>query len=84
LFRIVVSARAKKELRRLPDSVYPRVRSKLLALVDNPRPEGCGKLADSTNRYRIRVGNWRILYSIDDVNREVVVHRIAPRGKAYR
>jgi mRNA interferase RelE/StbE len=50
----------------------------------NPRPSGCRKLHDFENKYRIRVGDYRILYSINDKDKNVIVHRIIHRREAYR
>lgn len=83
MFKVELAPRARHELRRVPDSIYPRIRAKLLVLTTTPRPPGCIKLTDSVDRYRVRVGDWRILYSVDDDKRLVIVHRIAPRESAY-
>ena len=53
----------------------------ILALSQNPRPHGCKKLTDKGG-YRIRVGNYRILYTVDDKAKAVVVYRIKIRGEA--
>jgi len=53
-------------------------------LADNPRPYGCRKLTGSDRDWRIRVGDYRIVYEIDDQVREVRVMRIRHRREAYR
>jgi mRNA interferase RelE/StbE len=55
----------------------------LLALSDNPRPHGCKKLT-GREEYRIRVGDYRVIYEIHDAVLVVLVVRIARREKAYR
>lgn len=83
MYKVELAPRARRELRRVTDSVYKRLREKMLGLVENPRPPGCAKLTDSHNRYRVRVGDWRILYSVDDEKRLVTIHHIARRDEAY-
>lgn len=53
-------------------------------LENNPRPPGCRKLVGFQNEWRLRVGEYRVLYLIDDALKLVVVARIAHRRKAYR
>ncbi len=61
-----------------------RILERLLSLAGNPRPFGVEKLANEDNTYRIRQGNYRILYEIDDHARRVRVMKIADRKDAYR
>jgi len=55
-----------------------------MALAKNPRPAGCKKLSGFDNLYRVRVGDWRISYAIEDERLVILVLEIAPRGDAYR
>jgi len=71
--RIVRSA--EKELDRLSETVYARLSRKIIALEDNPRPRGVRKLS-GREEYRLRVGDYRILYIIDDRNRVVTVFAV--------
>ncbi len=73
-----------KELRRLPGDVLKRVDAAILKLTDNPRPAGCTKLRGSANTYRIRVGDWRVVYDIDDDGRIVILLIVAHRSQVYR
>ena len=50
----------------------------------NPGPSGCKKLTGSHTRWRIRIGDYRILYEIDDTDRSVIIFRISHRKTAYR
>lgn len=75
---------AERDWRRLPRQIRPRVNQALLALEDEPRPPGVAKLTGSTDRWRVRIGDYRIIYRVDDRAREVVVLRIAHRRQAYR
>lgn len=61
-----------------------RIGKKISGLAVSPRPAGSKKLSGSDNEYRLRDGNYRILYEIDDENRIVRVGRIVDRKEAYR
>ena len=74
---------AQKELDALDDAVFTRIDQKILALADNPRPAGCKKLKGYKDQWRVRVGDWRVLYIIDDASKRVSVTRIAHRREAY-
>ncbi len=69
--------------RRLHGSTRDRVREAIDALAGNPRPHGAVTLAGRDD-YRIRVGDQRIVYAVDDAERLVVVARIAHRREVYR
>jgi mRNA interferase RelE/StbE len=81
---VIVERQAEKALRRLPREILARVDRLLLNLADEPRPAGCKKLRGYENLYRLRVGDWRLIYAIEDDALVVLVIEIAPRGEAYR
>jgi len=72
-----------KRMERLPAEVYDRLDSAILALADEPRPAGCVKLKGRED-WRIRVGDYRIVYGIDDEQRIVEVLNVAHRRDVYR
>jgi mRNA interferase RelE/StbE len=74
---------AAKELDALDDALFARVDRKIMALAENPRPPGCKKLRGYKDDWRIRVGDWRVLYIIDDAAKRVSVTRVAHRREAY-
>ena len=77
------SRRVQRELDALQGVDYQRVIVKLRALANKPRPQGCEKLYDAI--YRIRVGNFRIVYLIDEKNKRVEVGGIRRRSeRTYR
>lgn len=78
------SATAEKELSALPDAVLQRVDDKIKSLADNPRPQGCAKMAGYRDLWRVRIGDWRVLYRIDDKEKRVNVLRITHRREVYQ
>ncbi|MDQ3021598.1 MAG: type II toxin-antitoxin system RelE/ParE family toxin [Bacteroidota bacterium] len=65
---------ALSQVKKIPDNIYLRIRDGLLMLKDNPRPIGCKKLTNEEG-YRIRIGSYRVLYTIDDINLEIQIHK---------
>ena len=82
-YRVLVKPSAAKEIDRLPISTASRVVAKIGALSATPRPPGVKKLEGEPVRWRIRVGDWRVIYSIDDRRRVVDVFYVRHRSKAY-
>ncbi|OGN88913.1 MAG: hypothetical protein A2Z74_06310 [Chloroflexi bacterium RBG_13_46_9] len=83
-YEIVFARSARKELQALSHSVAARVFEKIELLALNPRPAGCKKLCGQSNLWRIRVGEYRIIYSIDDGKRVVDIAIVRHRSEAYR
>ncbi len=81
-YTISVLRRAQKELSELPARAYGRVRDAIRALAENPRPVGCLKLT-AREGWRIRVGNYRVVYEIDDRRKRVLVLHIGDRRDVY-
>ncbi|HEX3867685.1 MAG TPA: type II toxin-antitoxin system RelE/ParE family toxin [Gemmatimonadaceae bacterium] len=79
--RLVRSAR--KELEALPDAVLARVARHLDALQTTPRPSGCKKLRGATDLWRVRVGDYRIIYHVDDGAQVIEVQAIRDRKDVY-
>jgi mRNA interferase RelE/StbE len=82
-YAVEVKPPARKELEALPDNVLARVVRKLEALAETPRPTGCKKLKGYKDHWRVRVGDWRVVYIIDDAAKSVSVTRIAHRRDVY-
>lgn len=82
-YLVTFAASAKKELRDLPPDVVGRLVPRIRELSTNPRPVGNKKLHGYRNRWRIRVGEYRVVYAIDDVDRLVDVTRVAHRKDVY-
>ncbi len=80
---VILKRPAERELDRLPAQVRQRITQKLLELEDNPRPHGVQKL-HGQDRYRVRVGDYRVLYLIDDRTKTVEVVAVGHRRDVYR
>jgi mRNA interferase RelE/StbE len=82
-YSVEVKPSARKELEALPDNLLARVLQKMDSLRSAPRPAGCKKLKGYKDQWRVRVGNWRVVYIIDDVAKLVSIARIAHRREVY-
>jgi len=74
---------ARKSIAALPEDIKIRVISAVMSLADNPRPSGCKKVRSLDSAYRIRVGDYRIIYEVYDTALIVIVIRIAHRREVY-
>jgi mRNA interferase RelE/StbE len=83
-YSLVIKRSAEKELRKLPPGDLRRVIDRLRGLTQTPRPSNCEKLSGETERYRIRQGDYRIVYRIDDGARLVEIVKIGHRREIYR
>jgi len=83
-YKITFARSARRELEGLPRSLAARILEKIHSLAENPRPHDCGKLQGHDQLWRIRVGEYRVVYRIDDRNRAVDVTVIRHRSEAYR
>ncbi len=83
-YAIALARSAEKEMVEIPGPVLSRIKKAIDALSSNPRPAGCKKLAQARNRWRVRVGDYRVIYTIDDRSRRVDIERVRHRRFAYR
>jgi mRNA interferase RelE/StbE len=84
VYRILLEQSAERDLRRLSPEIHDRVIRALQRLAGNPRPAGCRKLTGTANDWRIRVGDYRVVYDVDDTARTVRVNRVRHRREVYR
>ena len=82
-YDIDVTRSAVKDLRRIPNPYLSRIDAKINSLRDEPRPRGATKLTAEDDLYRVRVGDYRIIYKIDDSARMVTIARVRDRGSVY-
>ncbi len=79
---IFILPSAQKQLTKLPDSTAGRIENKMLNLEKNPRPPGCKKLK-GRDAYRIRIGDYRVIYEINDGRLIVTIITIGNRKEVY-
>lgn len=84
VYRVELQPAALRDLNRLSRETQSRIRAAVDPLADTPRPPGGDKLAAQDNRYRVRVGDHRIVYQIPDAVLLVLVVRVAHRREVYR
>lgn len=74
---------AQKEIRALDEAVRTRVLNSIRSLASEARPPGCRKLVGASDRWRIRIGDYRVIYSVDDDKRLIEIIAARHRSKAY-
>jgi mRNA interferase RelE/StbE len=84
VYEVYLERAAENDLKRLPTTTFHRIISQIRALAENPRPSGCRKLAGSKNDWRIRIGDHRVLYEIDEKVKAVRIMRVRHRREVYR
>ena len=82
-YDVALTSSAEKELKKLSAQLTERIVPRLENLASNPRPSGCKKLRGGDDEWRIRVGDYRVVYTIDDANLLVEVTRIRHRKEVY-
>lgn len=82
-YSLEIKQSAQKELDALGDAPFTRIDRKILTLADNPRPAGCKKLKGYKDQWRVRIGDWRVLYIIVDAAKLVTITRISHRREVY-
>jgi mRNA interferase RelE/StbE len=84
-YRLFIKKSAGRELERLGTKAdRTRIVERIRDLAADPRPRGCEKLAGFEDRFRIRQGNFRVVYLVDDARREVTIFKIGERKDVYR
>ena len=82
-YRITIKKSAAKELEALPKKDLQRIIKRIQTLAQNPRPDGSQKLSGK-EQYRVRQGDYRIVYSIEDKDRIIDIFKIGHRREIYR
>ena len=83
-YEVTFKPSVEKDLRRLPGCVVARVMERMEALGAAPLGRGAIELSGGKHRYRVRVGDYRIVYGVDSAGRQVVVHYVRHRRDVYR
>ncbi|MBS0151355.1 MAG: type II toxin-antitoxin system RelE/ParE family toxin [Nitrospira sp.] len=84
LYQIEFSRQADRQFRNLPSQIQQRLRSRIDSLAITPRPQGSEKLSGVDQLYRIRVGDYRIIYAVEDNRLLVLVVKVGHRREIYR
>ena len=84
MYTLFIKRSAERDLRRLPLALFQRVDERIQALREDPRPPGVRKLVGPLEGWRIRVGDYRVIYQIDDGAQTVTVVRVKHRRDVYR
>jgi mRNA interferase RelE/StbE len=82
-YSIIIKPSANKSLLKLPKNIQTRILNALQHLADNPRPIGSIKLQSSFDLYRIRIGDYRVIYSIDDQQIQILIATVGHRKDIY-
>ena len=84
MYEVLLERRAERDLKKLSQAMFYRVIPQIKDLSENPRPSGCRKITGSKNDWRIRIGDYRIIYEIDEKEKAVKVMRIKHRREVYK
>ena len=83
-YKIIFKPSVEKDLRSLPPLMVPRVFKRIESLKNNPFPHQSIKLAATEQLYRVRIGDYRMIYGVDKNNLQVIVHYVRHRRDVYR
>lgn len=84
VYTVLLKRDPERIMRRLPADLRRRIQQAINALADDPRHAGVVAVKGLSSAYRVRVGDWRIVYQIEDDVLIVLVLEVAPRGEVYR
>ncbi len=84
MYEVLLERAAERDLKSLSVQIFQRILPRIKSLAQNPRPSGCHKLSGSRNDWRIRVGDYRIIYEINERSKVVRVMRVRHRREVYR
>ena len=84
MYEVYLERSAERDLKRVSSDDFHRIVSRIQDLAEKPRPEGCRKITGSISDWRIRIGDYRVIYEIDDKARIVRVMRVRHRKEVYR
>ena len=83
-YTVIIPKPVQKQLKKLSPEIYQRIITKISKLADEPRPTGVKKLKGFDNEYRIRIGNYRVRYEINDPELIIIVVSCRHRRDIYR
>ena len=83
-YQLFIRRSAEKEIADIPKPIRSRVADKIHALSDEPRPSGCKKLSGEDRAWRIRIGDYRVVYEVNDAEKYIEIRVVAHRKDVYR
>lgn len=84
MYKLLFEKRFFKDLDKLPAEIVKKIHEVIKRLSENPRPQGIKKLITKPQIYRLRIGNYRLCYTIDDEQKEIKILFVRHRKEAYR
>ena len=84
MYKVYIEKSAQKEIKKIPIEDLQKILEEIKKLSINPRPNGCRKLSVSKDDWRIRIGNYRVVYEIDDKQKSVKVMIVRHRRNVYQ
>jgi mRNA interferase RelE/StbE len=84
LHEVYLEQAAERDLKQLSSDDFHSIISSIKALSENPRPHGCRKITGSKSDWRIRIGDFRVIYEVDDKGKAVRIMRVRNRRDVYR
>jgi mRNA interferase RelE/StbE len=82
-YKVFIKPSAVKELKKILNPDFTRITNRIKKLASDPHPQGCEKLSND-EKYRVRQGNYRIIYLIVDDKEEIIIYKIGYRGDVYK
>ena len=83
-YQVSLTSSANRQLKKLPKSIQPLIWNVLESLAEDPRPNGVVKMAGEDSAYRVRLGDYRIVYEVEDLKLTVLVITVGHRRDIYR
>lgn len=83
-YELRIERHAEKDLVKLERTSFEQIASRIKELASNPHPQGSKKISGSQNDWRLRIGDYRVLYEIDNKSRIIKIMRVKHRREAYR
>ena len=84
LFEINWKSSSERDLRKIDKQYIPRILDAIESLANNPFPSQSKKLKDSESGFRLRIGDYRIIYQVDSEKKEIIIYHLRHRKDAYR
>ena len=84
MFSIAFKPSVEKDLRRIPSEIVKRALERIEALKSTPFPQQSAKLSGAERLYRIRIGDYRIVYEVETKEKKITIHYVRHRGEVYR